>query len=93
MKVLWDHIDFCQKTFEKFLQTKWVSTKPGDMEDDVKKLMKTLREMKVDKRCGAFTGIQDEIKKWLTILPLFTELADDAMRERHWDLLKKKINV
>jgi dynein heavy chain len=61
------------------------------MEDDVKKLLKTLKEMKVDKRANAYVGILEEIKKWLVFLPLIAELADPAMRDRHWDAIRKKV--
>ena len=47
--------------------------------------------MKVDKRANAYSGILDEIKKWLVFLPLIAELADPAMRDRHWNDLKKKV--
>ena len=63
------------------------------MEDEVKKLMKSLKDMKVDKRANAYIGIMDEIKKWLVFLPLIAELADEAMRDRHWDKLKEKVGV
>jgi len=85
MKVLWDHIDVCQKAFNKFMTNKWVETQPFEMEDEVKKLMKTLKDMKVDKRANAYAGILEEIKKWLVFLPLIAELADNAMRDRHWN--------
>ena len=35
------------------------------MEDEIKKLQKQLKEMKVDKRCNAYMGIFEEIKRWL----------------------------
>jgi dynein heavy chain len=63
------------------------------MEDDVKKLMKTLKDMKIDKKANAYQGILDEIKKWLVFLPLIAELADEAMRDRHWDMIKAKLGV
>lgn len=85
MKVLWDHVDVCQKAFTRFMNNKWVETQPFEMEDEVKKLMKTLKDMKVDKRANAYAGILEEIKKWLIFLPLIAELADKAMRPRHWD--------
>jgi dynein heavy chain len=47
--------------------------------------------MKVDKRCNAYGGILDEIKKWLVFLPLITDLAAPSMRDRHWDDLKNKV--
>jgi dynein heavy chain len=93
MKVLWDHIDVCQKTFSKFLTTKWDDTQPFEMEDVAKSLFKTLKDMKVDKKASAYTGILDEIKVWLVFLPLIAELADPAMRDRHWDSIKKKVGV
>jgi len=46
------------------------------MEDEVKKLMKTLKDMKVDKRANAYNGILEDIKKWLVFLPLIAELRD-----------------
>lgn len=93
MKALWDHIATCQTSFTRFMATKWIETKPFEMEDEVKKLMKTLKDMKVDKRANAYVGVLDEIKKWLVFLPLIAELADDAMRDRHWDALKAKVGV
>jgi dynein heavy chain len=55
--------------------------------------MKTLKDMKVDKRANAYVGILDEIKKWLVFLPLIEDLAIPAMQPRHWDDLKKRINA
>lgn len=72
---------------------KWLEIAPYEMEDEVKKLMKTLKDMKVDKKANAYIGIMDEIKKWLVFLPLIAELADKDMRDRHWDDLKKKIKA
>jgi dynein heavy chain len=49
--------------------------------------------MKVDKKCNAYIGILEEIKKWLKFLPLCGQLRDEAMRERHWDMIRKKCGV
>jgi len=93
MKVLWDHIHVCTEQFSKFMATKWIDTLPFEMEDEVKKLMKTLKDMKVDKKANAYMGILEEIKKWLIFLPLIAELADQSMRERHWDSIRAKVGV
>lgn len=55
--------------------------------------MKTLKDMKVDKRANAYLGILEEIKKWLIFLPLIAELRDQAMRERHWNAIRKIVKV
>jgi dynein heavy chain len=93
MKILWDHIDVCSKSFAEFMATKWLKTEPFEMEDKVKKLQKTLKDMKVDKRANAYMGILEEIKKWLVFLPMIAELADQSMRDRHWDMIKKKVGI
>jgi dynein heavy chain len=93
MKALWDHIAKCQMTFDGFMDTKWNDTNPGDMDEITKKLMKQLKEMKVDKRANAYIGILDQIKKWIIFLPLIEDLRNEAMRERHWNSLKDKIGV
>ena len=73
------------------MENKWVETQPFEMEDEVKKLMKILKDMKIDKKANAYQGILDEIKKWLVFLPLIAELADNAMRPRHWENIKQKV--
>ena len=75
------------------MANKWIETEPFVMEDEVKKLQKTLKDMKVDKKANAYIGILDETKKWLTFLPLIAELAEKAMRDRHWEMVKEKVGV
>lgn len=91
MKQLWDHIAYCQSRFDAFMENKWVETKPFEMEDETKKLQKTLKDMKVDKKANAYTGILEETKKWLVFLPMIAELASDDMRDRHWDSIRAKV--
>lgn len=91
MKILWEHIDLCLGKFESYMKSKWVETNPFDMEDECKKLMRSLKEMKVDKKQHAYNGILEDIKAWLIFLPLIGDLRDDAMRDRHWQKIKDKV--
>lgn len=91
MVALWEHIDVCQNMFSGYMEAKWIETNPFDMEEEVKNVFKYLKEMKVDKRCNAYLGIQEDIKRWLVFLPLISELRDDAMRPRHWKAIKDKV--
>jgi len=75
------------------MDNSWANTKPFEMEDEVKKNQKSLKEMKVDKKSNAYLGINDEIKKWLIFLPLIAELRDDGMRPRHWNSIREKVGV
>ena len=49
--------------------------------------------MKVDKRSNAYIGILEEIKKWLKFILLVGPLRDPAMRDRHWQTIRDKVNV
>lgn len=91
MNKLWDHISVCIAQFEGYMTAKWLETKPFDMEEEVKGLQKSGKELKVDKKCNAYLGVMEEIKKWLVFLPLIAELRDESMRDRHWAALKKEI--
>lgn len=93
MQILWDHIESCQSIFANYMQNTWEKTEPLEMDDEVKKTQKTLKEMKVDKRSNTYIGILDETKNWLTFLPLVSELRDQSMRERHWDAIREKVQV
>jgi len=55
------------------------------MEEDNKKLLKKLNEIRVDRKSSSYQGISDLITKWKQFFPLITELRDDAMRPRHWE--------
>lgn len=93
MKILWDQIYKLETLFAGWLDNSWSNTRPYDMEDEAKKHMKNLKEMKVDKKSAAYLGINDEIKKWLIFLPLIADLRDESMRIRHWNAIRKKVGV
>lgn len=73
------------------MDAKWIETDPFDMEEEVKRLFKLLKDMKCDKKSNVYQGIQEDIKKWLVFLPLIAELRNDAMRDRHWKSIKDKV--
>ena len=91
MKQLWDHTDKILKTYESYLNTTWPKITAADWEEDNKKLMKDLRDIKVDRKCNAFAGITVSTKTWSIFLPLITQLKEDCMMPRHWENLKKQL--
>jgi dynein heavy chain len=93
MQLLWDHIATCQGIFDGYMLNTWEGTKTDDMEEEVKRLERELKQMKVDKKCNAYIGILEEIKKWLKFLPLCGQLRDESMRDRHWDMIRDKVGV
>jgi dynein heavy chain len=91
MVFLWDFIEKMQENFESYMRSQWVKSNPSEMEDEVKNKFKALKEMRCDKKCNTYIGIQEEIKKWLVFLPLISDLRDPSMRDRHWTSLKAKV--
>ncbi|CAD7974700.1 unnamed protein product [Amoebophrya sp. A25] len=84
MRSLWVFEQMRIEKTEEFLNARFFEIKPMDMEDEIKALGKKLREVKVDRKCEAFLGIQEILKKWTVFCPLVAELRDPAMRQRHW---------
>jgi dynein heavy chain len=72
---------------ERFLVVKWGRVVAADMEDEIKAAFKKLKELKVDRKCDAYVGMADIMKKWTTFCPLIGELLDPSMRTRHWTQL------
>lgn len=65
------------------------------MEEECKKFRKVLLDIKgIDRKTNVFSGIQEEVKKWVVFLPLLGELKDPAMDtddNRHWIKLKELV--
>ena len=91
MRQLWNHTDKSINTYNSYLETPWGEVNSLDWEEDNKKLMKDLRDIKVDRKCNAFLGLNSEIKNWSIFLPLVSQLKEDCMMDRHWEKLKKEI--
>ncbi|KFG39763.1 dynein heavy chain family protein, partial [Toxoplasma gondii p89] len=47
----------------------------------------------IDRKCDAYLGLHETLKRWLVFLPLVAELRDGAMRERHWAELLRVVHA
>lgn len=97
MKKLWDHIKRCNEVFDSYLLLQYIKISPGEMEDEVKSLRKALLDIKgVDRKSNTFLGINEDIKKWATFMPLLNELKDPSMiveDGRHWNKVKSLVKT
>lgn len=95
VKKLWDHIKKCNDVFDGYLKLQYIKLKPTDMDDEVKDLRKKLLDIKgVDRKSNTFIGINEDIKKWATFMPLLSELNDPSMEVedgRHWAKVKNVV--
>ena len=82
----------CNEVFANYQKLQYLKINPGDMEDEVKSLRKQLLDIKgVDRKSNTFLGINEDIKKWATFMPLLNELKDPSMiveDGRHWKKVK-----
>lgn len=70
----------------------YIKINPSEMEEEVKSLRKQLLDIKgLDRKSNTFLGINDDIKKWATFMPLLNELNDPSMiveDGRHWNKVR-----
>jgi hypothetical protein len=64
---------------EMWLNVTWGALVPMDMEDEIKAMAKELRSVKVDRKCDAFLGMTDILKKWAIFCPLVREINVSKM--------------
>ncbi|KAL0236998.1 hypothetical protein PCE1_000395 [Barthelona sp. PCE] len=85
LKKLWD-INFLINTeVNSWISTSWRAVNTEEMELKVKSFLKLLR--KLPKECRQFslyTGLDNDIKTFISSLPLISDLKQDSMRQRHW---------
>ncbi len=85
---LWKTIVKIQRFFEDYLKLEWSQIKPGDMQEEVKDLLKELKGIKnLDRKSNVSQGIFREIQNWSQFLPIIEELKKESMTvpdNRHW---------
>lgn len=91
MRQLWDHISLILNTYDRYLNSNWNKVESLEWNEENNKLIKDLREIKVDRKCHAFLGISNTTKNWAIFLPLVSQLREDCMQPRHWEMLKKEV--
>jgi dynein heavy chain len=69
----------------------WADVRPEDLEDQTKNIQKKFKTggTKKTRSCGAYKGVDKQIRDFLSTCPLITALRHKSMRPRHWDLLMK----
>ena len=90
LKTVWDFCDLVAFQFSKWDLTPWEKIDTEYMEDACKTFVKELRVLPKSVRSwGCYTGLDSNVKNFMTTLPLVTDLRSPAMRDRHWKQLMK----
>ena len=90
LKGCWDMASMVCLTFDDNRLIKWADINVDQLTDECKKLTKVVKSLdKFTKNWGVYKGIEDLVKNMMTSLPLVADLAHPAMRDRHWNKLKR----
>lgn len=72
-------------------ETLWVNLKPQQLIDGMESYLKEFRKMpRVMRQMNVGRALEDSMKNFKNSVPLFVELKNEAMRERHWKELMQK---
>ncbi|CBZ52837.1 GA26239, related [Neospora caninum Liverpool] len=93
VRVFWTFTRQTLQTFASLLETPWGDVDAPNIEQDVKRLQKGLKDLKIDRKCDAYLGLHETLKRWLVFIPLVAELRDGSMRARHWAELLRVVNA
>ncbi|ETO26653.1 hypothetical protein RFI_10483 [Reticulomyxa filosa] len=88
LKNLWDLIALVHHLFESWRCTRWNDIDTEQLLNEVSKLNKRINGMDKEIRgWKAFQGLQDEVRRYQTVLPLINLLHSPTMKDRHWKML------
>lgn len=94
VKDVWDTAVLCEEQFRDWRETLWNDIRTDLMEDGAKgfvKEVKTLNKKVRDE--DVFRGVDNNVKNFLTSVPLVADLRSPAMRDRHWEQLMSTTKV
>eukprot|EP01084_Bolivina_argentea_P009096 17033_1 len=90
LKTLWDMISLVQYLFKSWRSTLWNDIDTENLLSEVNKLSKRINAMDKEIRgWKAFAGLQNEVKRYQTVLPLINLLHSETMKDRHWKQVMK----
>jgi len=79
---------------EEWKQTLWAQINTEAMEEHAKQLQKDVKALNRKVRIwDCYTGLEGQLKNFLTILPIVGALSSKAMRPRHWKQVMQTTGV
>ena len=90
LKEFWHTARELLETFSSWKGQQWSDINVESLIDEAKSLRRALRG--VDKNVRSFEvyrKLDEQVKSWITSLPLINELRSPAMRDRHWKQLMR----
>ncbi|KAL8275355.1 hypothetical protein Esti_000677 [Eimeria stiedai] len=94
----WNVAEIMMSQIEQYRELQWQDVDGTQIEIAIKGMQKDLqKDIKLDKKSGAYQGLMATLRAWAQLAPLITELRGAYMRERHWaellELAQKDVKV
>jgi dynein heavy chain len=89
LKQVWDMICLVKHQFDYWKRTLWDVIDVDMLTAATKGIQRQVNEMSAEvKGWPCYMGLKDEVKNFLTVLPMISALHSPYMKDRHWERLK-----
>ena len=91
---VWVELSATWKEIDTLKETMWTAIVPRKIRHSLEDLLNGLKNLPNRmKSYAAYTHLQNSIKAYLKYNAIVMDLRSDALRERHWKELKKRLNA
>jgi dynein heavy chain, axonemal len=88
MLQMWHFVDMITLSINEWKKTLWNDINCEEIEDGAKALYKQLRGLdKFVKNSNTYTVTEQDVKNFMSTIPLVADLRHPSMRDRHWKML------
>lgn len=91
---VWNELSSSWKQIEQLKETAWSAIMPRKIRHSLEELQGNLKNLPNRVRTyDSFTHLQNTIKNYLKYNGIIVDLRSEALRERHWKELRKRLNA
>ncbi len=91
---VWNELAAFCKDIEALKETMWTAIVPRKIRQVLEEMLNNMRNLPNRVRTyNAFISLQNQIKNYLKYNNILTDLKSEALRERHWKELRKRLNA
>lgn len=91
---VWNELSASWKQIEQLKETAWSAIMPRKIRHSLEELQTNLKNLPNRVRTyDSFTHLQNTIKNYLKYNGIIVDLRSEALRERHWKDLRKRLNA
>jgi len=91
---VWNELSVPWKQIDTLKETMWTAIVPRKIRHSLEELLNGLKNLPNRMRSyAAFTHLQNTLKAYLKYNTIIMDLRSEALRERHWKDLKKRLNA